>query len=212
MIAMLRTFFCSVIGCSLSQCFVKHDTDRSGKIQAADFRIEHGNAQAVAPVFAQQWFGQTARFRAKNEAIVGCKRPVGVEPFRFRGEINETRLRRCAIERFEVCVSCELHFRPVVETGASQRAIVHAKAGDADDVQWSVGGGTQSRDVAGVGWNLRFDECDGKHEESIGRKRREWSDAKTKKKRRASLEGLVVSFVRPGRPRMFVCAGGRYVL
>src|SRR5689334_7137961 len=36
--------------------------------------------------------------------------------------------------------------------------------------------------------------------------------SKPKKKRRASLEGLVVSFVRPRRPQMFVCAGGRYVL
>src|ERR1044072_8820080 len=34
----------------------------------------------------------------------------------------------------------------------------------------------------------------------------------TKRKRRASLEGLVVSFVRPRRPQMFVCAGGRFVL
>jgi hypothetical protein len=33
-----------------------------------------------------------------------------------------------------------------------------------------------------------------------------------KKKRRASLEGLVVSFARPVRPQMFLCAGGRFVL
>ena len=32
---------------------------------------------------------------------------------------------------------------------------------------------------------------------------------RNKKKRRASLEGLVVSFVRPRGPQMFVCAGGR---
>src|SRR5687768_14965438 len=33
-----------------------------------------------------------------------------------------------------------------------------------------------------------------------------------KKKRRASLEGLVVSFARPRGPQKFLCAGGRYVL
>ena len=43
-------------------------------------------------------------------------------------------------------------------------AIVHAKACDTDDVKRHVGGGTQPSDVAGVRWNLRFDECDGKHE------------------------------------------------
>src|SRR5687768_270472 len=35
---------------------------------------------------------------------------------------------------------------------------------------------------------------------------------KDKKKRRASLEGLVVSFARPRRPQKFLCAGGSYVL
>ena len=67
------------------------------------------------------------------------------------------------IERVEISMTGELYFRPVVETRASQRAIVHAKPGDTDDVQRSVRRRTQTRDVAGIGWNLRFDECDGKH-------------------------------------------------
>jgi hypothetical protein len=77
-------------------------------------------------------------------------------------------------------------------------------------VKRSVGGRTQSRDVAGVRWNLRFDKRNGNHEAQY----RTYKTYKTysKKKRRASLEGLVVSFVRPRRPQMFVCAGGRYVL
>ncbi len=37
----------------------------------------------------------------------------------------------------------ELHFRPVVEPGSSHCAIVHAKAGDADDVQRHVGRGAE---------------------------------------------------------------------
>ena len=52
----------------------------------------------------------------------------------------------------------EFYLRPVIEAGSLQRAVVHAKAGDADDVQRHVGRGTQSCDVAGVGWDLRFDE------------------------------------------------------
>ena len=73
-----------------------------------------------------------------------------------------------------------------------------------DDVQRSVRRGTQARNVAGVWWNLWFDKRDGKHAPSIGLYK--------EKKRRASLEDLVASFVRPLRPQMFVCAGGRYVL
>lgn len=67
-------------------------------------------------------------------------------------------------------MACEVDFRPVVETRALECAIVHAKAGDADDVQRNVGRGTEARDVTGVRWNLWFNERDGKHEESIGRR------------------------------------------
>ena len=60
-------------------------------------------------------------------------------------------------------MSRELYFRPVVETGSTQRAIVHAEAGDADDVKRNIVGCAQARYVTGVGWNLWFDERDGKH-------------------------------------------------
>src|SRR5215213_635702 len=58
---------------------------------------------------------------------------------------------------------CELHLRPVVEAGSSQRAIVHSKPGDTDDVQRDVRRRTQASDVTRVGWNLRFDECNVQH-------------------------------------------------
>jgi hypothetical protein len=60
-----------------------------------------------------------------------------------------------------------LHFGPVVETRALEGAIVHAKAGDAYDVQRNVSRGTVASDVAGVGWYLWFDERDRQHGESI---------------------------------------------
>ena len=64
-------------------------------------------------------------------------------------------------------MTCELYLGPIVEAGASQRAVVHAKAGDADDVQRRVRRRTQARNVAGVGWNLWFDERDGKHSSEL---------------------------------------------
>jgi hypothetical protein len=61
-------------------------------------------------------------------------------------------------ERVEIWMARQFHFRPVVEARALQRAIVHAKPGDADDVQRNVGRGTEACDVTGVRWNLWFDE------------------------------------------------------
>src|ERR1041385_1925786 len=67
-------------------------------------------------------------------------------------------------------MASELYFRPVVETRATQRAIIHAEAGDTNDVQRRVSRRTQARDVAGVRWNLGFDQCDAEHAGPISRK------------------------------------------
>src|ERR1700741_2538837 len=101
------------------------------------------------------------------------------------------------VQRLEIAVTGELHFGPVVKTRSPHRAIVHSETGDTDNVQRHVYGGAETSDVTGVGRNLRFYEGDREHESYISQKH--------KKKRRASLEGLVVSFVRPRRPQMFVC-------
>ena len=91
--------------------------------------------------------------------------PIGVAAIRLRSEVDEASLRQSVVERLEIFVTRELYLRPVIETGASQRAIVHAKARDADDVKRHVSGSAQPSDVAGVRRNLRFDERDGEHEE-----------------------------------------------
>jgi len=60
-------------------------------------------------------------------------------------------------------VTRQSHFGPVVEPGTSQGTIIHAEAGDADDVQRHISRGTQPSDVAGVGWDLGFYEYDREH-------------------------------------------------
>src|SRR5256885_11850922 len=123
----------------------------------------------------------------------------------------------------------QFHLRPVIEARSAQRAIVHAKAGNANDMKRHVGSSTQASDVPCVGWDLGLDKRNADHQQeytlwsvtagaaldSIKRERQQ-SGARPphskNKKRRASLEGLVVSFARPCRPQMFVCAGGRFVL
>ena len=89
--------------------------------------------------------------------------PVSVDAIRFRGEINKARSRQRYVECFKIRVPSEIYFGPIVETGATHRAIVHTKSRDADDVQGNVRRRTQSRDVAGVWRNLRFDERNAEH-------------------------------------------------
>ena len=138
--------------------FEEDNADSGGEVQAANTWIFHRNPEAIAPVRVQQIFGKTARLAAKDETVIRLKAPGGVKPLRLCREINEAGLRQGLVERIEMFVTRELHFRPVIETGASHGAIVHAKAGDPDDVKRHVGGGAQPRDVAGVRWNLGFDE------------------------------------------------------
>src|SRR6185503_4711115 len=102
-------------------------------------------------------------------------------------------------------MSFERDLRPVVKACAFDCAIIHAKPGNPDDVQRNSTCGAQSRYVTGVRRNLRFDKCNSNHA-AISK---EVSRSNHKKKRRASLEGLVVSFVRPRGPQKFVCAGGK---
>ena len=141
----------------LPERFEKSDSDGGGQVQAADVRVENGEAEAVFPVRAEEIFRQTSRFSAENEAIVVMKIPIGVDAIRFRGEIDEASVGQRCVECVEVAMACEVNFRPVVETRATQRAVVHTKSCNADDVQRRVGRGAEASDVTGVWWNLRFD-------------------------------------------------------
>ena len=121
------------------------------------------------------------------------KAPVGVKLVRLCREIDEASLRQRLVERSEIFVAREVYLRPVVETRASHCAIIHAKACDTDDVKWCVGGGAQPSDVAGVGWNLRFDERDGNHEAQY---RTDMTDRTySKRKRNDELRLKVSSFL-----------------
>ena len=49
---------------------------------------------------------------------------------------------------------------PVVEAGALELAVGDREAQRLDEVQRAAGRGAESRDVAGVGWDLGFDQHD----------------------------------------------------
>ena len=54
----------------------------------------------------------------------------------------------------------EPHRVPIVEAGPLERAIVDRETEWFDQVQRAAGRGAQTRDVAGIGRDLRFDEHD----------------------------------------------------
>src|SRR4029079_14234354 len=60
-------------------------------------------------------------------------------------------------------VRAHRHLRPIVAAGATQVAVVEAKADPPDKVQRRPGGGTQAGDVAGIRRDFRFPQRDMNH-------------------------------------------------
>ena len=151
----------------MPQCFEEHDTDGRGQIQAPHAWIRHRDFETVAPVCTQEIFRKSSSLAAKHETVFLVKLPIGVEAVGLGGEINEAGLRQMIVKRLDIFVTRELHFRPLVETRTSHGAIIHAEAGDTNDVKRSVGGSAEASDVAGVGRNLRLYKRDGYHWHSL---------------------------------------------
>jgi hypothetical protein len=49
------------------------------------------------------------------------------------------------------------YFGPIIQSGATHRPVVQAKACDSHNVKRHIGGSAQARDIARVGWDLGFD-------------------------------------------------------
>ena len=67
------------------------------------------------------------------------------------------------VQAIDVDVAMQRHVVPVIEAGAFQRAVVHSKAGNADDVQMGHGRGAKPGDISSVRRYLGFDEGDMEH-------------------------------------------------
>ncbi len=64
-------------------------------------------------------------------------------------------------------MTVQVYLVPVIDGGAAHRALAEREAGTADDVQGRAGGHTQANDIAGVGRDFRFQQCDVKHDAPI---------------------------------------------
>lgn len=73
----------------LTQGFVENYRDSVCQVEASDLGVEYWNLQAMIPVCAEQFFGQTARFPPKNETIILPKTPVHVRVLSFSRKIDE---------------------------------------------------------------------------------------------------------------------------
>lgn len=149
---------------SLSQGFVEHYRDRICEIEAPYFRIEHGYLQAMIPICLEQLLWQSTRFSAKNEAIVLTKRPVGIKPFGLRGKVKEPTAFLCLIKSFEIGMSMQNHFWPIIQARPAHRSVVQTKPNRTNNVKRGSGCRAESRDVSGVLRYLRLDERNTNHE------------------------------------------------
>src|SRR5262249_39062014 len=66
----------------------------------------------------------------------------------------------CGLKVGKRRMAVQVHFIPIIETGALQGAAVQAEAEPADQMQRGTGGGAKAGDIAGVWWNFRFPKRD----------------------------------------------------
>jgi hypothetical protein len=71
------------------------------------------------------------------------------------------------VEIIKVNMPAQRYLIPIIEPGALEGPVVHSKAGDADDMQLGIRRGTKACDVAGIGRDLGFDQCNMEHKKSI---------------------------------------------
>jgi hypothetical protein len=57
----------------------------------------------------------------------------------------------------EVGMFLEHHLRPIIQPGPADRPIVQTKTSDPNDMKRHRSGGAETRNIAGVRWDLRFD-------------------------------------------------------
>src|SRR5438552_3809484 len=62
----------------LPEPVVKHDADRGGEVQTADFTVRHGNDERAALMARDDFRRQSARFRSKQQAIAGLEADLRV--------------------------------------------------------------------------------------------------------------------------------------
>lgn len=61
----------------------------------------------------------------------------------------------------------QLYFVPIIQSGPSHCSLIESKASDTNDVKWGSCGGTETSNVPGVLGDLRFDEGNANHEDSL---------------------------------------------
>ena len=147
----------------MAQSFVKDDADAVCEIQAAHALVRHRDRKTAFAVQFQNVFRQPARFASENEAISGREFPVAVKLRAAGFDVEKTRFRQRGVKPFEIDMTMQPHFFPVIETGAFEGAVVHPEAGRADDVQIGKSRRAEPRDIARVGRNFGFEQGYVKH-------------------------------------------------
>lgn len=105
-------------------------------------------------------FGQSARLPAEHQKDRGGVGDLGIGEGRLGGEIVDLGARVLRGEVREVFVVGDVQLMPVVQARALQLAVVDGKAERFDEMKRRAGCGAGARDVAGILWDLGFEQDD----------------------------------------------------
>jgi hypothetical protein len=148
----------------LSHRFEQHNCYRGRKVQAPC--PAHRDRDAIVDVGREQTLRQPLGFTTENEKITWPKRHIVVSALAFRSQKKTTCIRGLgALQVTEGIPESHIHFVPVIKTGAFQVPIVKRKPEWLYQVQRRFGRHTKPSNVAGVRWNLRFNQNDVEHGE-----------------------------------------------
>ncbi len=143
----------------VSQRFVKHNGRRVREVQRS-YGTKGRNAVHLVGETFEQRFIEAHAFFAEDQRIARAIIRFEITFGRDGAEKVDPSLGPRGGEMVEVGVCFEIHEVPVVDTGAANRVFVNAKPQLSNKVQATLRCGGESRDVAGVLWNLGLDEHD----------------------------------------------------
>jgi hypothetical protein len=143
----------------LTEGFVQDDGNRIGKVEGAGFCVGHRNREDTIPVSLNERFGQTGGFASENDIIVLVESRLMISERSTLFNEPEARVvweRRS--ESMPIRPDRVLDEFPIIHAGPLQLTFVEREPHRFNKVQMGACGGTQSCDVARVGWDFGFNE------------------------------------------------------
>jgi hypothetical protein len=145
------------------QHVVHDDTNTGGQVEAANTGIFHRYRKTRLGIRFERPFREAGGFFPKEEGIAGYGPDLRIGTVSLGGEqiaVPDVELFQKFPGVRDVSDSDKL---PVIQAGPSQISVVQRETGPPDDNQLQLCSGAETGDIAGILWDLRFDQDDVEH-------------------------------------------------